>query len=443
MGPRGRLLCVTILCLAMAGCSSPPEPPVGINYRSASLRYNGASYERFGVALAPFGSVSARVANTGSASMKAYGHGQSVRVWVDGVKSGSHKLKDCSCLTSIKIATGLDADAHVLNVINLAPRSLVVTGWTIDPGGSFRRTALTDTSVRVTLTVGRSVSFYVQRAASVAVDHSSGDATLLVTVDDRPKGYLIDVTGGSGGGSSPGGTASRTLIAWGLARGVTKLTITVATGELGLRGITLAQYPGLGTPRVVSSAFAERAPLLVVYGDSIGDGRSTLGFAQNSDGFAAQLTALRGWRLGDLSLDGASGACYGADNVAPVIARHPDAVIVEFGTNDMIPGKDFQGCESTPSKLEHATEAILADLQEALPTTPLFVQAILPTAQISDRVRATWNLALRAAATARAVRFVDPSPILDLRLDYSGPFHPNNRGHRKLAGLWNGVLPAL
>jgi hypothetical protein len=428
----------------LAACSTQTSA-VATNYRNPAIRYDGASASAFGVALAPFGAVAVRVANTASVSMKAYGRGQGIRVQIDGVKAAPRKLRDCSCLTSVAIANGLGEGGHFISVTNLAPRPLVVAGWSIDAGGTFRRTAVAAPHVEGMLSPTQGMTFYVRGASAVSIDHPSSNATIEVTIDDRPVPYAIRTAAGPVAAASPllHTTYSRTLIAWGLAPGLTKVSIAVSSGKLAVRGVVLYQFAGRGVPSLVRDDIAARAPVLAVYGDSIGDGESTLGFAEDSNGFAAQLTALRGWRLEDLSVDGVSASCYGIENVGSVIAAAPDAVIVAFGTNDMIPGDDFQGCGATVKGMEQAMEDILTKLHEGLPTAPIFVQAILPSTETPDRVRQVWNAALRAAAAARGVPFVDPSGVLNVRTDYGGPYHPNDRGHRKIAAYWNGVLPSL
>jgi lysophospholipase L1-like esterase len=433
-----------ITTLGMTACAATPKPLVSVNYRNASVRYNGASFVDFGVSIAPFGAVSVRVSTTSTARMTAYGKGQAFQINVDGVRTGSGKLRDCGCLTTVTVASHLSDAVHLITVTNVAPRPLVFTRWTIDAGGSFRRTAVEVDTVHGTLTPGTPMSFYVRGAAAVYLNHPPSEATLQVIIDDRPQGYAIRAQGGPRPApTGAAGTAGRTLIAWGLADGLTKITVIAESGSVQVTGVTLTQFPGVGLPGVIPDELAARAPLLAVFGDSIGDGERTLGFAKDADGFGAQLAALRGWRLAELSRAGASGTCYGPEDVSSVVAARPDAVIVAFGANDMAPGPDIQGCDPSVDEFRQAMQRVLASLRSGLPDAAIFVEAILPTASIHESIRSAWNASLRNAARAAGVPFVDPSKTLDPKIDYEDAIHPNNRGHRKIAAYWNGVLPSL
>jgi hypothetical protein len=229
------------------------------------------------------------------------------------------------------------------------------------------------------------------------------------------------------------------VIAWGLAGGLEKVTIDVTSGSLDLRDVVMFQAPRRGTPRVVPDDVAARGELLAVYGDAIGAGQSSLGPLKDSDGFADRLAQLRGWRLTNPSAVGASASCYGTDHVGDVINARPNTIILAFGSSDMIPGPDPQGCNPTIDQFGTAIDSILGQITSRLPGVPVFVQAILPTAGVPDATRKMFNDLLKKKADDHGARYVDVSSKLSATADFAG-LYPNNLGAQVMADAWNTVL---
>jgi lysophospholipase L1-like esterase len=430
---------VMLAAAVLSSCSQPEPSQVSTSYRNPAVSYTGAWSTGYGVALATQGAATLRVSKTRSLSVRAFGNGQPFRVRVDFRIVTAGQVKDChGCSTVFTIVHNLSPDPHIITLTNLdAARPLVIGNWLVDRGGVFRQSSVTVTSVHGTFDVTKPFTFFAQNASAIAIDYAPTGVALRVGIDDRPGEYTV--------ATPPRSSAAkyRTLVAWGMARGISQVRISPVSGTLRLADVVLFQAAGLGVPQMVPEAQVDRGPLLAVYGDSIGDGEFTLGFDANSDGFASRLVALRGWRLADLSRDGASATCYGVGNADGVIAAKPDAVIVVLGTNDMIPGPDFQSCDPTLKQLQDAMRKMLSELRTGLPNIPIYVQAILPSTKTPDAVRGFWNAALRSSAQAEHAVFVDPSPDMALKYDYEGPYHPNNRGHQKLAAYWNRILPSL
>jgi lysophospholipase L1-like esterase len=232
----------------------------------------------------------------------------------------------------------------------------------------------------------------------------------------------------------------RSTIAWGLTRGLTRVTLSALQGALDLRSVYLHQALGGARPVIVPTTEAVALPLLTVWGNSITSGDKTLGLARNSDGWVDRLATARGLRVSNKAVGGSSASCYGRGKVEQVIATDPDLVIVAYGTNDMLPGPDFFGCDATMETFREAMDAMLTELEQGLPGVPLYLGAILPTARVPEATRAEWNAVLHEVAAAHGTPVVDPSPALDLALDYADGLHPHNRGHASIAAVWDVAL---
>jgi GDSL-like Lipase/Acylhydrolase family len=491
------LLVLFVATLLGTGCSSAPSKPTTSGDINAAIVYTGAwSAGAFGVTLAPKGSATLSVTRTTSLSMRAYARGQRLQVTVGifGGTSTTITLPECSCLTVAKLIGNLSRSPHIVTVKNLSTRSMLIQSWQIEDGARFGRTGAGDFSVRGTVTPDTPLSFYVQGASLLAIDYAPTGAVLKIAVNDREDGYMLTThpspgsagtpsqsaaaTGASatpspspssGASSTPSpspsaavssppypgesespspsstgtqGTLYRAVIAWGLPGGLEKVTISVVSGSLDLRDLVMFQAPYRGTPKFVPDDVASRAKLLAVYGDSVAEGQVSLGFLKDSDGFADRLAALRGWRLADLALRGASASCYGVANVDRVVAARPDIVIVAIGTDDMIQGPGLNACNSTVQAFGRAIGTIVSGIQEGLPGVPVYVQAIAPTPGVPDSTRRQWNAVLKQASLSHSVPFLNPSPLLRPQTDFAGFYYPNNRGAQKIAEFWNASLPS-
>jgi GDSL-like Lipase/Acylhydrolase family len=379
------------------------------------------------------------IEKTTTLGMRAYGNGQSFRVVVgvgQAAKVTSGKTRRCTCLTDVSLVNNLDMSPHIVKIVNLSSLPLVIQRWTTDQGGVLIRRGAEDTSVNGIVTPGTPLSFYVQKTSLVAIDYLPTGAELDVYLDDRQQGYHLVLPS-----RQSGGALSRAVVAWGLAAGLEKITIDVVSGSLDLRGIALFQAPGAASPSLVPTDIADVAELLAVYGDAIADGQTSLGFLRDSDGFANRLASLRGWRLSDPSSSSGSASCFGVKNVRNVIATRPNRVIVAFGTNDLLPGPDAQGCAATLKQFGAAMDSILSQLRQGLPGIPIYVQAILPLAKVNDSTLKLWNAELQRVTQANQVAFVDPARSLDTTTDFANPSFPNNGGAQKIANFWNTRLP--
>jgi lysophospholipase L1-like esterase len=277
-------------------------------------------------------------------------------------------------------------------------------------------------SARATLVLhqGQALSFYVS-APEVDATFAGNGSTLTAFVNDKGSG--LRVTLGLSG-------TQRKRLAWDLPAGPQRFTLLAINGELDI----LSWSYGGGTRMNASSL-----PLTVVYGDSIADGRLTGGGDGLTGGWADQIAHPLRTRVANVGAAGASAACWGATHTGRVIGRQPSrAVIVAFGTNDMVPGVDEQGCNPTRMHFARGIERILSALDAI--SVPVYVSAILPVLIVNDSVRARWNGTLHRRAVAHGDIYVDPSHVLNTSTDYAGALHPNQAGHDKLARFWTALL---
>lgn len=186
-------------------------------------------------------------------------------------------------------------------------------------------------------------------------------------------------------------------------------------------------------------------PRLAFLGDSLTEGIG----APPERGYAWQTAEQLGWPVA--VIDGVSGSGYVApgdgrpmpERVAPVIAAGPDVVVVSGGTNDA-----FQGYPA--SAVGEAASALLDALRAGLPEADIMVVGPFPTSLEAlsggDDVRA----AIRDAALARGLDFVDAWELvagtpLDTGQWYLSDdgLHPNELGHQAMAEALAGRLGAL
>jgi lysophospholipase L1-like esterase len=173
-------------------------------------------------------------------------------------------------------------------------------------------------------------------------------------------------------------------------------------------------------------------PLLVAYGDSI-----TVGYGSGGTGNAAAGYADRfgeRWIVSNRAVSGSSATCYGQAHVEDVVSRHPDAVLVAYGTND-ITGDIFH-CRGTIDQFRTAIDSILDQLAAGLPGVPVFVGAILPRAGAAGTKRPMFNQVLAEEVLKDHVQFVDPSGSVTLPDDFVDGLHPNTGGYAMLASFW-------
>jgi hypothetical protein len=433
-----RSLFLVIVVAGVAACTSAPTAPearpVVAGPGGAAFSYLGAwSGGALGVQLAPSGAATALVRNTSAVSASIFGTGQSYEVRIDGNTASKAVIENCRCFKITALAKGLSPKPHVVTITNTSQSAvLILHAWFIDPHGRFWQRAVAAAPPATNLSAGQAVSFSVFQVATISIDTAPANVRFEVRIDDRPTGYPVTVTKDH---PMVNGLA-RTMIAWGLPPGIEKITIQVAAGRLAIRHLLLSAAPGKH-PIVLPDERASRSPLLAVFGDATADGRRTLGFAQDADGFADRIAAVKGWRLFVEAVPGASATCYGTDHVADVVAAHPSVVIVSFGADDMASGSG-PACPSSPRTYGEAIAAILDGLRAGLPGVPIYVQAILPSNRTTAAARAAWNVESKAAAEAHGAVYVDPGSLLIPRIDYADLL--NNRGHVKVARTWVTLL---
>ncbi len=438
---RGWAAAATALLLVVpavhAHAASRRAATLTLGSSAAAFSYLGAwSAPPLDVRLAPEGTASFHVRRTGQAAMTVLSNGASFEATVDGTTSPKVSLPDCGCWRTITVAGGLGPGQHAITVTNIDPtRSFPIRSWQVDAQGSFLQFYWSHPELATVLPQNHSTTFTVRNTASISIGYLANGVRVRVGIDDQYLAYVF--TGPTGG------AVAHRVIGWGLTSGFEKVTLTATHGTLDLRTVSLLQAAGRGIPSVVNGATIGATPLLGVFADSIGSGLRTLGPVRDSDGFAERLAAIRGWRVTQRGLGGASAGCWGTTYANRIVNAHPDVVIVAFGTNDMIPGADFYGCDDTLAQFRSAVESILGTVGSGLPGVPVFVEAIVPTTKVDDATRAKWNQALSAAAKDHGDRVIDPSSVLQRPADYADEVHPNNRGHEDMAEYWNDAIGPL
>jgi hypothetical protein len=435
------MVLLAALSLVAGACSSkkaPLLPPLG-QVSGAAFSYRGAwSAGPLGVGIALNGTATAVVFGTTSVTASVFSAGQSYQIAVDGHVVGKSVFENCRCFKKVVLAKGLSPKLHIVTLTNLSLTDAVfVHAWFADPGGAFLQRTTVSTAPAGSFPAGRALAFFVQDTASLSIDTVPADVQFDVSINDRPTVYHVTLTRN---GPTIGGVA-RSLIAWGLPSGVEHVSISVTSGTLTIRRVVLNQLFG-GSPHVLADEQADRAPLLGVFGDSIGDGQKTPGILGDAGGFADQLASLRLWRLADRSAPGATATCYGSDHVGDIASFHPGLVIVSFGASDIAPPPPAAiACHVTLAKYTAAMTSIIDQLHRKLPGVPIYVQAILPSTKVDKVVRGKWNAALKALVSGHGATYFDPGAGLFPNIDYADFL--NNRGHEKIAKNWASLLPPI
>ncbi len=148
---------------------------------------------------------------------------------------------------------------------------------------------------------------------------------------------------------------------------------------------------------------------------------------------------------------------WGVANVqAKVIANHPDAVFIEFATNDAVNRFNL-----TPAHVRANVETMVAQIRAALPECEIILQVMNPVinrmlAATSQRPQLQlYQQIYRDVAAARGLKIIDHMPAWQALLDTGTAayvavvpdgLHPVNLGYQtyvapvifKAIGLWNG-----
>jgi lysophospholipase L1-like esterase len=171
-------------------------------------------------------------------------------------------------------------------------------------------------------------------------------------------------------------------------------------------------------------------PLLVAMGDSITVGAKTTGPLGTSKGYADRFS--RTWHVWNFAVGTTSATCYGQYHVGDVVAARPSAVIVAYGTNDIV-----GDCHGTIDDFRAAMDSILRQLQDGLPSAAVYVGSILPRTGEGGKSVSEWNAVLRQVAADHGVPFVDTGAGFDPATQTSDGLHPTVAGHRQIAAIWN------
>jgi lysophospholipase L1-like esterase len=182
--------------------------------------------------------------------------------------------------------------------------------------------------------------------------------------------------------------------------------------------------------RSESSADAEARPVVTYIGDSW----TAATGSQSGRGYAAPAAERAGWTSHVLGisgtgyLQGAPGHSF-AGRIGRAAGTDPDVVVVQGSLNDD---------RSDLAALEPAVRDTLSDLRAAVdPGTVVLVIGASHTPGTDPATIESLNDAIRSAAEAVGVRFVDPAEeIWNDPADptiWADPIHPNDGGYRLIA----------
>lgn len=189
------------------------------------------------------------------------------------------------------------------------------------------------------------------------------------------------------------------------------------------------------------------APSIAFLGDSL-----TVGVgAPPERGYAWQTAEALGWPIA--VVDGVSGSGFVApgrgepmtDRVDDVVAVAPEVVVVAGGSNDA-----FRGYE--PAEVQAAATEVLTELRAGLPEATVVVLGPFVSVLLGGTQEDATTAAVRAAAEAAGVPFVDAAELVasatsgeqGLRPYLSADgLHPNETGYAVLAGALAERLPTL
>jgi lysophospholipase L1-like esterase len=217
--------------------------------------------------------------------------------------------------------------------------------------------------------------------------------------------------------------------------------------------------PGPGEPAVTPPAAAPPAPAgqePAVSGDTPSiaflGGSLTVGIgAPPERGYAWQTAERLGWPIA--LVEGVSGSGFLApgggdpmpDRVPAIVAARPDVVVVAGGTNDVFWGYP-------PRDVERAAADLLADLRAGLPDAEVVVLGPLPTSFDAVDDPNPTREAVRAAAEAAGVTYLDAGAVVGAAVTDEAEWdryisddglHPNERGYAALADALAAELDAL
>lgn len=188
-------------------------------------------------------------------------------------------------------------------------------------------------------------------------------------------------------------------------------------------------------------------PRLAFLGDSL-----TVGVGAPPElGYAWQTAERLGWPIA--LVDGVSGSGFLApgggepmpDRVPAVVAARPDVVVVAGGTNDVFWG-------FPPREVERAAAGLLADLRAGLPDARVVVLGPLPTSFEEVRQPNPTREAVRAAAQAAGVEYLDAGELVAAAVTQEAQWdayisddglHPNEVGYGVMADAIAAELAAL
>jgi len=195
------------------------------------------------------------------------------------------------------------------------------------------------------------------------------------------------------------------------------------------------------TDRATAGTLLDDRPLVAFLGDSWTVGVGATGF----DGYAPRTAAQLHWPYRNFGVSGSGYSVPGpydslfGRRIELLAAAEPDVVVVQGSLNER---------NSAPEALALAARQTLADLRAALvPGTPVLVLGASYNPGTPDETIDWINAAIRSAATANGLPFIDVArggwtdpddPTL-----WADSIHPDDRGHALVADHLARLLRAL
>ncbi|NMR19748.1 SGNH/GDSL hydrolase family protein [Cellulomonas fimi] len=224
-------------------------------------------------------------------------------------------------------------------------------------------------------------------------------------------------------------------------------TSAAATLEAGPTSSSTSGGPGVAPQPSADPPIAADAPRIGFLGDSLTEGVG----APPERGYAWQTAEQLGWPLA--VVDGVSGSGFVApglgrpmpERVDGVVAADPDVVVVAGGTNDA-----FRGYPA--DDVEDAAAALLDELDTDLPDATVVVLGPFTSVLTGGAGGDATAAAVRAAAEAAGVEYVDATELLDRatadstqwrRYLSADGLHPNELGYEVIATALAGELREL
>lgn len=275
------------------------------------------------------------------------------------------------------------------------------------------------------LTAPGTATYWFQGATEVWMTYQATGASVRVRQNQKYFTYNLTLNG-----------SGKVRIAWGLPASLQRLAVEVAAGSLIIKQIQPRNPNG-----PVKLLPPSTRPVLLLYGDSIGEGGLSGGPLNDSGGWADQLSGLTPYQTANRAVAGTTATCWGrywVNDPAAGPAAYPGAsrVVVAYGVND----KRDPNCGATLEQFQSALGEMVGKIRAAIPNAPLYLAAILPNPVDSLDSLAPWNSVIQTVAQEYGATYVDTTTVLNVATDFADGTHPNLQGHTKLAQFWAGIL---